>query len=59
MYKIHNENIPIFQFGVRAQSDEEIKLRDELNIDFKTIDDYRKNPNITLPKISKKYLYYI
>ena len=36
MYKIHKENIPIFQFGVRAQSDEEIKLRDELNIDFKT-----------------------
>ena len=34
MYKIHKENIPIFQFGVRAQSDEEIKLRNELNIDF-------------------------
>ena len=57
MYKIHNEKIPIFQFGVRAQSDEEIKLRDELNIDFKTIDDYRKNPNITLPKKFPKNIY--
>ena len=57
LYKIHNENIPIFQFGVRAQSDEEIKLREELNIDFKTIDDYRKNPNIRLPKNFPKNIY--
>ena len=49
MYKIHRENIPIFQFGVRAQSDEEIKLRDELSISYKTIDDYRKNQSIKLP----------
>ena len=57
MYKIHKENIPIFQFGVRAQSDEEIKLRDELNIDFKTIDDYRKNPDIKLPKNFPENIY--
>ena len=57
MYKIHKENIPIFQFGVRAQSDEEIKLRDELNIDFKTIDDYRKNPHIKLPKNFPENIY--
>ena len=46
MYKIHKENIPIFQFGVRTQSDEEIKLRDEVDIDYITIDDYRKNIGI-------------
>ena len=57
MYKIHKENIPIFQFGVRAQSDEEIKLRDELNIDYKTIGDYRKNLNIKLPKNFPKNIY--
>ncbi len=57
MYKIHNENIPIFQFGVRAQSDEEIKLRDKLNIDFKTIDDFRQNPNINLPQNFPKNIY--
>ncbi len=57
MYKIHKENIPIFQFGVRAQSDEEIKLRDELNIYYKTIDDYRKNLNIKLPKKFPKNVY--
>ena len=50
MYKIIEENIPIFQFGVRAQSDEEIKLRNKLNIYYKTIGDYRKNPTIKLPK---------
>ena len=57
MYKIHNENIPIFQFGVRAQSNEEIKLRDELTINFKTIDDYRKKPNIKLPENFPKNIY--
>ncbi len=57
MYKILNENIPIFQFGVRAQSNEEIKLRDELTINFKTIDDYRKKPNIKLPDNFPKNIY--
>ena len=57
MYKIHKENIPIFQFGVRAQSDEEIKLRDEFNINYKSIEDYRKNPNIRLPKNFPKNIY--
>ena len=57
MYKIHKENIPIFQFGVRAQSNEEIKLRDELKINFKSIDDYRKNPNIKLPEKFPKNIY--
>ena len=57
MYKIHKENIPIFQFGVRAQSDEEIKLREEFNINYKSIEDYRKNPNIRLPKNFPKNIY--
>ena len=57
MYKIHKENIPIFQFGVRAQSNEEIKLRDELKINFKSIDDYRKNQNIKLPEKFPKNIY--
>ena len=57
MYKILKENIPIFQFGVRAQSDEEIKLRDRSNVYHKTIDDYRKNPNIKLPKNFPKNIY--
>ena len=57
MYKIHKENIPIFQFGVRAQSEEEIKLRDKLNIYYKTIDDYRKNLNIKLPRKFPKNIY--
>ena len=55
--RIHEENIPIFQFGVRAQSDEEIKLRDEFNINYKSIEDYRKNPNIRLPKNFPKNIY--
>ena len=57
MYKIHKENIPIFQFGVRAQSDEEIKLREQFNINYKSIEDYRKNPNIRLPKNFPKNIY--
>tara|TARA_Y100000022_G_scaffold159718_1_gene142531 strand:- start:9 stop:872 length:864 start_codon:yes stop_codon:yes gene_type:complete len=57
MYKIYKENIPIYQFGVRAQSDEEIKLRDKFNIYFKTIDDYRKNPDIKLPNNFPKNIY--
>ena len=55
--RCHKENIPIFQFGVRAQSDEEIKLRDEFNIYYKNIEDYRKNPNIRLPKNFPKNIY--
>ncbi len=57
MYKIHKENVPIFQFGVRAQSNEEIKLRDKFNIHYKTIKDYRITEDIELPKNFPKNIY--
>ena len=49
MYKLIKEQVKIFQIGVRAISKDEMKLRNELNIDYKSVKDCRNNIDILLP----------
>ncbi len=60
MYELAQEGFKIFQFGVRAISQEEIKTREELGInffDFNSFDFKRSIYELSLPKSFPKYLY--
>lgn len=49
MYKLIQEDVKIFQVGVRTQAKEEIDLRNKLGIRMLSVCDYRNNCNIELP----------
>ena len=57
MYKLILENIKIFQIGVRALSKEEIKIRSEFNIKFRSVEDCRNFSDIQLPNDFPKNIY--
>lgn len=57
MYKIASEKIKIFQIGVRALSREEIKIRNNFNIKFKSVEDCRKVLDLQLPFDFPKNIY--
>ena len=60
MYHLAKENFKIFQFGVRAISQEEIKTRKELGINFlelKSFDFNKSISKLSLPRNFPKYIY--